>query len=241
MIVSLFGPDGVGKSTIANRLQSKGAFVFSGTGVASWPDQTWIRELEGKGIDEPSYNDEGHFIDKIVRCHELARKLEKQHDLVVIDSDPLHKTLMHDALKGRRRHAELWAHAYPDGDDSVHVYLHLAGASHDAAATELQRRIHSRGELAPFDPESVEQSVKMIEACEQLSREISVSGGTVIDVATDTDLGNKQINTLYARLKQTAPLQRSFVAGGKVGASKLKKAESYGTKIITEKDLLELL
>lgn len=32
-----------------------------------------------------------------------------------------------------------------------------------------------------------------------------------------------------------------LVAGGKVGASKLKKAESYGTKIIDEKALLELL
>lgn len=32
-----------------------------------------------------------------------------------------------------------------------------------------------------------------------------------------------------------------LVAGGKVGASKLKKAESYGTKIISEQELLELL
>lgn len=32
-----------------------------------------------------------------------------------------------------------------------------------------------------------------------------------------------------------------LVVGGKVGASKLKKAESYGTKIINEKELLELL
>lgn len=32
-----------------------------------------------------------------------------------------------------------------------------------------------------------------------------------------------------------------LVAGGKVGASKLKKAESYGTKIINEQDFLELL
>ncbi|MDB5187316.1 MAG: ligA [Candidatus Saccharibacteria bacterium] len=32
-----------------------------------------------------------------------------------------------------------------------------------------------------------------------------------------------------------------LVAGGKVGASKLKKAESYGTKIITESDFLDLL
>ncbi|MBP9853164.1 MAG: ligase [Patescibacteria group bacterium] len=32
-----------------------------------------------------------------------------------------------------------------------------------------------------------------------------------------------------------------LVAGGKVGASKLKKAESYGTKIITERQFLELL
>ncbi len=32
-----------------------------------------------------------------------------------------------------------------------------------------------------------------------------------------------------------------LVAGGKVGASKLKKAEAYGTKIITEAELLELI
>jgi len=32
-----------------------------------------------------------------------------------------------------------------------------------------------------------------------------------------------------------------LVAGGKVGASKLKKAESFGTKIISEKDLINLL
>ena len=32
-----------------------------------------------------------------------------------------------------------------------------------------------------------------------------------------------------------------LVAGGKVGASKLKKAESYGTKVINESKLLELL
>ena len=32
-----------------------------------------------------------------------------------------------------------------------------------------------------------------------------------------------------------------LVAGGKVGASKLQKAEKYGTKIINETELLELL
>lgn len=32
-----------------------------------------------------------------------------------------------------------------------------------------------------------------------------------------------------------------LVAGGKVGASKLKKAESYGTKVISEKEFLDLL
>ena len=32
-----------------------------------------------------------------------------------------------------------------------------------------------------------------------------------------------------------------LIAGGKVGASKLKKAESYGTKIINEDDMMNLL
>ena len=32
-----------------------------------------------------------------------------------------------------------------------------------------------------------------------------------------------------------------LVAGGKIGASKLKKAEEYGTKIINEQELINLL
>jgi NAD-dependent DNA ligase len=32
-----------------------------------------------------------------------------------------------------------------------------------------------------------------------------------------------------------------LVAGGKVGASKLKKAQDYGTKIINEQELITLL
>ena len=32
-----------------------------------------------------------------------------------------------------------------------------------------------------------------------------------------------------------------LVAGGKVGASKLKKAESYGTKVINEQELMKIL
>ena len=32
-----------------------------------------------------------------------------------------------------------------------------------------------------------------------------------------------------------------LVAGGKIGASKLKKAEEYGTKIINEQELIDLL
>ena len=32
-----------------------------------------------------------------------------------------------------------------------------------------------------------------------------------------------------------------LVAGGKVGASKLKKAEQYGTKIIDEQELLKMI
>ena len=32
-----------------------------------------------------------------------------------------------------------------------------------------------------------------------------------------------------------------LVAGGKVGASKLKKAEQYGTKIIDEEELLKMI
>jgi dephospho-CoA kinase len=180
MIISLFGPDGVGKSTIAQELRKAGWTVFSGTDVASWPDQSWHRELVKRGIDETSFNNDEHFIEKIKRAHTLAKTLEKQQGTVVIDSDPLHKTLMHDFLRSlpdveagrllmRKRFIEFKRLTSLQAVSFVHVNLQISDTLPDEEQAQIaQQRIHKRGALAFFDPKDINQSLALILACREL-------------------------------------------------------------------------
>jgi len=56
------------------------------------------------------------------------------------------------------------------------------------------------------------------------------------------DLAAERIRALGGTFQSAVAKDTDYlVAGGKVGASKLKKAEQYGTKIISEKELLEMI
>ncbi len=197
MIISLFGPDGVGKSTIARALQSDDWVIFSGTNVASWPDQTWHNELLSQGIDDTSIEKDEHFLEKIRRVHELARSLEKLHSSVIIDSNPLHKTLIHDYLRAlpdaqagkhkmRQRYPELATIARLPHNGMVHVYCQVSDTLDDwAQARLLQERVSGRGELAHFDPVNLEASFHRIQASKELQDILIENGQRVITVATD--------------------------------------------------------
>ncbi len=56
------------------------------------------------------------------------------------------------------------------------------------------------------------------------------------------DIAAERVRALGGTFQSSVGRDTTYlVAGGKVGASKLKKAESYGTKIITEAEFLDLL
>jgi DNA ligase (NAD+) len=56
------------------------------------------------------------------------------------------------------------------------------------------------------------------------------------------DIAAERIRALGGAFQSAVAKDTTYlVAGGKVGASKLKKAEKYGTKVITEAELLELI
>jgi len=56
------------------------------------------------------------------------------------------------------------------------------------------------------------------------------------------DQVSERIRSLGGTFQTSVGKDTSFlVAGGKVGSSKLKKAESYGTKIINEAEFLTIL
>lgn len=185
MIISLFGPDGAGKSTLSRHLADVGWRVFSGTDVSSWPDQSWIRDLNARGIDEPSYDVDEHFLEKIRRAHQMARHLEAQYGHIVIDSDPLHKTLIHDYSRGVQRFDELYKLAFR-GSDSQHIHVAVMINDTDVrAASILHRRIVARKDAKYFDPKTTEQSLDMIRATRQLIGELESRGEAVEVVTSD--------------------------------------------------------
>ncbi|MGH7237447.1 MAG: BRCT domain-containing protein, partial [Candidatus Saccharimonadales bacterium] len=56
------------------------------------------------------------------------------------------------------------------------------------------------------------------------------------------DEAAEKIRALGGTFQTSVAKDTSYlVAGGKVGGSKLKKAEDYGTKVISEEELTEML
>ena len=206
MIVSLFGPDGVGKSVVAKELIKKGWPVFSGTGVASWPDPVWHNELLSKGLHEPSIDNPEHFLEKIKRLYELAHKIDQTEGIAVIDSNSFHKTLMHDyvrALPDRERAGQMMRSRFNQlrqmiGDDrssELHIYLQVSDSlSNEEQAKILQQRVHGRGELAYFDPSSLRQSFNMIQAYQELVSVIKEHNEHVITIFTDRPLDTMSLD-----------------------------------------------
>ncbi len=196
MIISFFGPDGVGKSTAAEALRDMGWSVLSGTGVASWPDQTWHKSLVARGIDETRLDSQAHFYEKIDRAHQLARDLEAAHGDVVIDSDPLHKTIVYGYQKHPRKLPGMWSQlsqlAGHQEKQLVHVYFQVDESGDSLRqAKVLQQRLQSRGNLAYFDPRTVQESQGYIEACLALRSLLESKGEKVVVVNTDSTFDAK--------------------------------------------------
>ena len=200
MIISVFGPDGVGKSTVTQPLTDLGWCVFSGTGVANWPDQTWHQELTKAGIDETVIGTEDHLFEKIRRVHAMARELEKDQKVVVIDSDPFHKTLMHDYARAlpdikraqqilEQRFTQLSNIANYEKAARIHVYIQISDVQDDLEQAKiLQDRVHARGALAHFDPKSIDQSLASIKAYRAIKELLDTKNKQVITVTSSGPL-----------------------------------------------------
>lgn len=150
-----------------------------------------------QGIDETSLDDEAHFLEKIQRAHQLARDLESKYGRVVIDSDPLHKTLMHDYRKAlpdkqqaRQRLSDRLEQLTMIAGGShlqlIHTYFQIDEGTNALQQAEiLQDRLNSRGNLAYFDPRNIEQSRASIEACRDLKELLTQRGVKVLTVSTN--------------------------------------------------------
>ena len=204
MIISLFGPDGVGKTTLATQLEAAlrsrglGVIAFSSTNVQKWPEQEWHQHFVHNGIDEGTIEEPAHFLEKIVRCHGMAVRLQADADVVLIDSDPLHKTLLHAYANAARReegsgstelvaaferlHALLQSHGLQLPAGSLYFTLDAPTDQHGALLAE---RLRGRGALRHFDPKTPRAAAEISLAAQHLYDALRQKGHPVRRIATD--------------------------------------------------------
>lgn len=200
MLVSLFGPDGVGKTTFWESYQEPNLAKLAGTDIASWPDPSWHQSFLVAAIDERAIHDPAHFIEKIERAHEQARFLEDKANTVLMDSDPFHKTLLHMLIERPNMSTSTQSGYVQDFarrigrtamDSWLHVHLKLRpplyGSSEQQQtkrktldAIELQQRITQRRADSIFDPRTIEDSLAMLHASDRLAATLKRTGYHVL-------------------------------------------------------------
>ena len=190
MIISLFGPDGVGKTTKASVLSEQLCLpVMSGTNIASWQDDSWYKSFVTRGINEGEINNPDHFYEKIYRAHQEAARVDDIYGGVILDSDPAHKRFIFQHVLGNNmagvalRHETLIAHSPERERLQLDVRVSRNGTN-DQHASELQRRINQRG-ASIFDPRTTEASLAAIHASSELATQLHSIGQRVITIYSD--------------------------------------------------------
>ena len=190
MIISLFGPDGVGKTTTASVLgEQLGLPVMSGTNIASWDDDSWHQSFISQGIDEGRINDTSHFYEKIYRAHQEAARVDDIHGGVILDSDPAHKRFIFQHVLGNDmssavvEHEAIVQHKPTRERLQLDIQVSQTGTP-DEHAVELQRRIAHRG-ASFFDPTTIEASLAAIRASEALATQLRTVGHKVMTIYSD--------------------------------------------------------
>lgn len=192
MIISLFGPDGVGKSTFAKTLEKGTSLpVISGTDPSTWQDTSWHQSFVDLDINEREIKDIDHIYEKIRRAHQEAVRIDQQGAGVIVDSDPLHKTFLHSVMLGREmaglvQQLEALDAATTTGERlHIHVRLSRRGTPQQHAEL-LQDRLNARGFQSIFDPTTAEASLAMLDASEKLDQQLRATGHKVVSVYNDT-------------------------------------------------------
>ena len=219
MIVSIYGPDGVGKSTFAEKLKlslvehSQTTFLFSGTHVNEWPDKEWYEHFVQNNIDESAIEEDSHFIEKILRCHRIASRFQNKYDVVIIDSDPIHKTLIHDFIRAEKQDKDanrIMKERFSQFEELLSdegltipqkaIYITLSSDLTEHGPI-LMSRLKQRGKLAHFDPKTEQEAQKISAAANELNQLLSDSGHTIITIAADLpidiELVSKQVLGMY--------------------------------------------
>lgn len=201
MLEILYGPDGVGKSTIAEHLvgMQPGLVCLHGTNLASWFDNSpdMLRDL---GFHQGMVPPDEAFADKIALINEASLALSSQVP-VLIDGHALHKTAM-NAVSGRIRLPEFNDSSVPSaaevlggslrqfvtpllGEAVTHTLVTLGDMAPSIEQAQLlQDRMCARGALSKWDPQTAGESLVQLTAAFDVQFILRDMGASVVERAS---------------------------------------------------------
>jgi hypothetical protein len=194
-IVYVFGPDGAGKSTVANGLAEAlpGVISFNASQPASWPDTSWHEEILAQGLD-PNTLDPTFHMESIRRCYRAASGLLRLGDVntVIIDSDLRTKAAAKaGAWYGHGEVGEIYGQLsalakaeLPPNTTEVGLHVTVGGELADRTTTILGR-VAGRGQASFYDPTSAEATSLLVRAFDAIEATIQTNGDPVVRVETD--------------------------------------------------------
>ena len=202
MLEILYGPDGIGKSAIIRARQQAGErlAVLHGTNAESW-FTNHADLLAEHGLEPEDIPPDTEFEAKIALLNMAALALDASGLEVIVDGHALHKTVINIAA-GRSKLPIAPAGTGPaeqiegplgfyfdqlDDLGAVHTHVVVPGLTNDEVGRVLQTRLHHRGKLSPWDPQSIEESTAQVQASYELEQALIRRGSAVRRAVSNFD------------------------------------------------------
>ena len=189
-IITFYGADGSGKTTIAEKLSKEAgsqSTILGGSSYKDWLTSDVARETLGVNhkLNEysSSYEDKMSLYEDIaVACYGLAKKIREQGGEVVIDSDPYLKRLIWGTLGANQDDSEKYITSFNNKmddylDDSVgpDVVVGVNVGVYAVDNAQLLSRLSSRDSNSSHDPTTLEQMTRLSETVEGVWTEVNLA------------------------------------------------------------------
>lgn len=193
-VITFMGADGVGKTVISQNLrdrlvkqygQDKVVLVI-GTDYNSWQitndAKLKLQHFENQSTSDDFRGGKPRFYEfSAILCYRYVKDLVRKGKIVVLDSDPVFKSLMWDYLRESDLHQSMGrvqskinrlVKGFFPGNI---VFVHPQG-NIDRASAEIWAILNSRKKKSAYDPNSLQEVKTRLVACTNLYNELKLMG-----------------------------------------------------------------
>lgn len=208
-IISFYGTDGSGKSTIAHKfaeISTTECEVLGGSSYRSWltPDvanQTLGHHHKLQETIETQSDLVRLYEDIAIACYGLAKHISESGKRVIIDSDPYLKRIIWETMHQTEENAQSYIQYF---DDRLNEYIspnigpnHIVGINMQAEMPHYQllERLANRGDNSEHDPTAIDEVIALDSHVRHIWREVEKAAhdGDSKYSALNTRLGSAAI------------------------------------------------